>query len=441
MTRTDAACGSCSAWLMRSAATRCRLGGGVGEDGDLGGACLGIDAHHTLDQALGSGHEDVAGPRHHIHGLQGGSGLRRLNAVGERGDGLRAADGVHLGDAQQGGGGKDGGVRQAAELLLRRRRQGDRFHAGGQCGDHVHDDRRRVDGQAAGNVEAHACHRNPVLADHGAVAEFDVDVAGTLAVGEDAGTAIDSSSACRTSGSSSARAASSASCGHPAGADCSTPSNGARSSARAANPSARTAAMMSWTFSSASATVWPCARGTAARSPASVRSGPGGPRSGRSTAEVAGAAGNSEEMVTRLFYGAPRRLLPAASSAGSRPGLPGQAARRVPGQIRRWRWLPARGAAPARRGAKTPGWHSRTVSAAVPPQRAGQHARLPGKDAAEATPLPGPAPRQPAGRRRRLPARNAATRQPARSIRPASVRSRGSHASGVGAGSRERGPG
>ena len=80
-------------------------------------------------------------------------------------------------------------MREAAEVLLRRRGQRDRFDAGGQGRDHVHDHRGRVDGKAAGDVEPHAGHRHPVLADDGAFAQFDVDVRRALGVGEAAGPA------------------------------------------------------------------------------------------------------------------------------------------------------------------------------------------------------------------------------------------------------------
>ena len=75
-------------------------------------------------------------------------------------------------------------MREPAEVLLRRRGQGDGFDAGGEGRDDVHDHGGRVDGQAAGDVEAHARHGHPVLADHGAFAEFDVGVRRALRVGK-----------------------------------------------------------------------------------------------------------------------------------------------------------------------------------------------------------------------------------------------------------------
>ena len=42
------------------------VGGVVGEDGDLGGTGLGVDADAALEQALGGGDVDVARARDHV---------------------------------------------------------------------------------------------------------------------------------------------------------------------------------------------------------------------------------------------------------------------------------------------------------------------------------------------------------------------------------------
>ena len=76
-------------------------------------------------------------------------------------------------------------MREPAEVLLRRRCQGDGFDAGREGRDDVHDHGGRVDRQAAGDVEAHARHGDPVLADHRAFAEFDVGVRRALGVGKE----------------------------------------------------------------------------------------------------------------------------------------------------------------------------------------------------------------------------------------------------------------
>ena len=88
-------------------------------------------------------------------------------AVGEHRDGLGAADGVHLVDAEQRAGGQDRGVGKALEarrvLALRGARHGDRTDPRLLRRDDVHDHAARVDGQAAGHVEADAPDGHPAL--------------------------------------------------------------------------------------------------------------------------------------------------------------------------------------------------------------------------------------------------------------------------------------
>ena len=115
VTRTLAASGSCSAWLIRSAATYAAVGGVVGEHGDLGGPGLGVDADDALQHPLGGHRVDVARAGHQV------DRPARAGAVGEHGDRLGAADGVHLLDSQQRAGGQDRRVRQPAVLGLRAR--------------------------------------------------------------------------------------------------------------------------------------------------------------------------------------------------------------------------------------------------------------------------------------------------------------------------------
>ncbi len=55
VTSTLAASGSCSAWLIRSAATCAGSARVVGQDGDLGRPGLGVDADHAAQQPLGGG--------------------------------------------------------------------------------------------------------------------------------------------------------------------------------------------------------------------------------------------------------------------------------------------------------------------------------------------------------------------------------------------------
>ena len=89
---------SCSAWASRSAATKRRIGGIVGDDQHFGGTCGQVDGG-----ARGIRGDDLLGGRH--PGTAGAENLVDLaNAVGaecERGDGLRAAHLVDRVDAAQ----------------------------------------------------------------------------------------------------------------------------------------------------------------------------------------------------------------------------------------------------------------------------------------------------------------------------------------------------
>ena len=96
-----------------------RVGGLVGEDGDLGGAGLGVDAHDAAAQPLGGGDVDVAGAGDHVDGLEG-LAIGVLPSVGEERDGLRAADGPDLVHSEERTRGEDGRVRPSAEVGLRR---------------------------------------------------------------------------------------------------------------------------------------------------------------------------------------------------------------------------------------------------------------------------------------------------------------------------------
>ena len=110
MTSTDAASVSCSAWLMRSAATCTGSAVVVGEHRDLGRAGLGVDADHAAHQPLRGGDVDVARAGDDVHRLDAAGGV----AVGRERDRLRAADRVHLADAEQRARREDRRVRPAA---------------------------------------------------------------------------------------------------------------------------------------------------------------------------------------------------------------------------------------------------------------------------------------------------------------------------------------
>src|SRR5262249_39499574 len=83
------------------------VGGGVREDRDLRRAGLGVDADAALEEALGGGHVDVAGAGDQVDGGAAVGGVRAVGgSVREHGDGLGAAGGVDLVDAEEGAGGQ-----------------------------------------------------------------------------------------------------------------------------------------------------------------------------------------------------------------------------------------------------------------------------------------------------------------------------------------------
>ena len=104
------------------------VGGAVGDDADLGGPVLPVDAAGALEDSLGGGHVHVARAGDHV------DGRALVGAVGEHRQGLGAAGRVYLGDAEQRAGGEHRGVRQPAEFLLRRASDGDGPDVGGLGG-------------------------------------------------------------------------------------------------------------------------------------------------------------------------------------------------------------------------------------------------------------------------------------------------------------------
>ena len=156
-----------------------RIGGVVGEDGDLGRPGLGVDADQRAADPLGGGDVDVARPGDHVDRRQ----LRAIGvgaAVGQQRHRLRAADRPHLVDAQQPGRGQDRRMRQAVEAGLRRAGHHQRVDTGGLRGHHVHHHAGRVDRIAAGHVEADPLDGDPPLGDRRARAERGGDVGAAL---------------------------------------------------------------------------------------------------------------------------------------------------------------------------------------------------------------------------------------------------------------------
>ena len=92
-----------------------------------------------------------------------------LEAVGEGGNRLGAAHGIHLVDSEQRTRSQDRGVGEAGEgpgvLALGRAGHGEGPDPGRLSRHHVHHDAGGVDRQAAGHVEAHAVDRHPALGD------------------------------------------------------------------------------------------------------------------------------------------------------------------------------------------------------------------------------------------------------------------------------------
>ena len=146
------------------------VGGVVGEHGDLGGAGLGVDAHHAAQVPLGGHDPEVAGP-----GDQVDRRAQALDAVGEHRDRLSAADGVDLVDAQQVAQAQDGRVRQPAELCARRGGHREGADAGDLRGHDVHQHAAGQRREAAGHIETDARHRDGLGLDHGAGCDLGAD--------------------------------------------------------------------------------------------------------------------------------------------------------------------------------------------------------------------------------------------------------------------------
>src|SRR5690606_31553881 len=72
-----------------------RVGGGVGQHGDLGGTGLGVDTHQATAQSLGGGDVDIARAGDQVDRLERGP-VGVGAAVGQQRHGLRATDGPHL---------------------------------------------------------------------------------------------------------------------------------------------------------------------------------------------------------------------------------------------------------------------------------------------------------------------------------------------------------
>ena len=95
-----------------------RVGGGVGQDRDLGRAGLGVDTDLRAADPLGCRHVDIARPGDHVDRCEFGAVGIGATESQER-HALRAAHRPHLVHAQQFCRRQNGGVRQATEPRLR----------------------------------------------------------------------------------------------------------------------------------------------------------------------------------------------------------------------------------------------------------------------------------------------------------------------------------
>jgi hypothetical protein len=143
-----------------------RVRGVVGEDRDLRGAGLGVDAHGPADEPLRGRDEDVPRAGDDVDGLAQRLAVLGLTAgrpVGEHPDGLATAGGVDLVDAEQCACREDRRVRQPTVVRLGRGGDGQAGDTGLLRGDDVHDDGRGVDRATARHVEADPPDGDPPL--------------------------------------------------------------------------------------------------------------------------------------------------------------------------------------------------------------------------------------------------------------------------------------
>ena len=151
VTSTLAASTSCSAWLIRSAATapprRCRRRAPRSR-----WVRLGVDAHDALEQPLGRDAWIEPGPVTR-------STVARPGAVGEHRDGLGASDRVDLLDPEQRARREDRGVRQPAVVLCGEEVSAIEAHARDLGGHDVHHHAAHQRREAARDVQAHPADR------------------------------------------------------------------------------------------------------------------------------------------------------------------------------------------------------------------------------------------------------------------------------------------
>ena len=171
VTRTEAAYGSLLGLADEVGSDVHRVGGVVGQHGDLGGAGLGVDADQALEQALGGRDVDVAGAGDKVDRL----GHHRVlaltvgEAVGERGDppGRRPRHTPRRHRATRTRRGRSGAGTRRRHRCSPAGAAGhrERTDLGDLRRDDVHDHARGVDRAPSGDVEADAVDRYPALGD------------------------------------------------------------------------------------------------------------------------------------------------------------------------------------------------------------------------------------------------------------------------------------
>ena len=150
-----------------------RVGGGVGEHDDFGRAGDHVDADEAEHAALGGGDIGVARPDD-LGDRRDGRG-----AVGERGDRLRAADAIDLGDA---GEPRRREHQRIDPAVRRRNRHHDPRAARDLRRNGVHHHRRGIARGPAGHIEADGLDRRPAPAELDAERVDEGDVGGLLAL-------------------------------------------------------------------------------------------------------------------------------------------------------------------------------------------------------------------------------------------------------------------
>ena len=141
-----------------------------GHDQQLCGAGEQVNRAVVAHQTFGCSYKPIPRPTDFLDARNG------ARAIGQCGDGLRAADARQLADAEQMRGREHGGVRP-------RTRHDDSAHPGHLRGDHAHQHRRDQCESPAGNVAAHRVQRADDLSHAHTRLDLDIPGRGPLAFG------------------------------------------------------------------------------------------------------------------------------------------------------------------------------------------------------------------------------------------------------------------